>query len=286
MERTEAPTVGVIRPPCHASSPPEFVLREDCTGDAKLRIMLGLPVTTKSRLAHLNDLVLDYEGASGESDINSSATNISTRVKNQDLHEDCGKDSNFLKQHFLKHAWGAFTAVTKTIYGFRTSFATRFCLPLFDGESLLYAPPSCIWRGDQVIMGSPSGGRGVTTPHIALWGIFVEQGATHCQTKLYHEGNPPVVSRRQADSGRCKVIDFFPTSPGRHPECSLDEGCHNRQLVQSRMGAQPLFHFVLRRSRKQQLTIFVTHEVKRPHFRMWLCTSSLMSDRKLKDRLH
>ncbi|KAJ7263308.1 hypothetical protein C8J57DRAFT_1070690 [Mycena rebaudengoi] len=56
----------------------------------KLRIMLGLPVTTKTRLNHLNDLVLEYERASG------------------DLSDASGKDFNFLKQHFLKHARHAF----------------------------------------------------------------------------------------------------------------------------------------------------------------------------------
>ncbi|KAJ7204541.1 hypothetical protein C8J57DRAFT_1100775 [Mycena rebaudengoi] len=56
----------------------------------KLRIMLGLSVTTKTRLDHLNDLVLEYERASG------------------DLYEVSGKDFNFLKQHFLKHARDAF----------------------------------------------------------------------------------------------------------------------------------------------------------------------------------
>ncbi|KAJ7244562.1 hypothetical protein C8J57DRAFT_1525029 [Mycena rebaudengoi] len=45
----------------------------------KLRIMLGLPVTTKTRLNHLNDLVLEYERASS------------------DLSDASGKDFNFLK---------------------------------------------------------------------------------------------------------------------------------------------------------------------------------------------
>ncbi|KAF7371709.1 hypothetical protein MVEN_00027400 [Mycena venus] len=52
----------------------------------KLRIMLGLDVTTKTRLNHVDQLVLDYEAASGL------------------LHEETGKDFNFLKQHFLSHA--------------------------------------------------------------------------------------------------------------------------------------------------------------------------------------
>lgn len=33
----------------------------------KLRIMLGLDVTTKTRLDHVDQLVLDYEAASGVS---------------------------------------------------------------------------------------------------------------------------------------------------------------------------------------------------------------------------
>ncbi|KAJ7619024.1 hypothetical protein B0H17DRAFT_1219832 [Mycena rosella] len=52
----------------------------------KLRIMLGLPVTTRTRLDHLDQLVREYEGASGG------------------LYREFDKDFNFLKQHFLTHA--------------------------------------------------------------------------------------------------------------------------------------------------------------------------------------
>ncbi|KAJ6601689.1 hypothetical protein DFH09DRAFT_1480656, partial [Mycena vulgaris] len=56
----------------------------------KLRIMLGLPVTTRTRLDHLDQLVREYEGASGG------------------LYREFDKDFNFLKQHFLTHARRAF----------------------------------------------------------------------------------------------------------------------------------------------------------------------------------
>ncbi|KAJ7017193.1 hypothetical protein C8F04DRAFT_979784, partial [Mycena alexandri] len=52
----------------------------------KTRIMLGLSVTTRTRLDHLNDLEREYEGACNE------------------VHDALGKDFNFLKQHSLSHA--------------------------------------------------------------------------------------------------------------------------------------------------------------------------------------
>ncbi|KAJ7115714.1 hypothetical protein C8R44DRAFT_709074 [Mycena epipterygia] len=54
----------------------------------KTRIMLGLSVTTRTRLDHLNDLEREYERACNE------------------VHDDeaLGKDFNFLKQHSLSHA--------------------------------------------------------------------------------------------------------------------------------------------------------------------------------------
>ncbi|KAJ7731024.1 hypothetical protein B0H16DRAFT_1733441 [Mycena metata] len=58
----------------------------------KLRIMLGLPVTTKTRLAHTHELILEYEAASGN------------------LYRDFGKNFNLLKQHFLQHACRAFVS--------------------------------------------------------------------------------------------------------------------------------------------------------------------------------
>lgn len=45
----------------------------------KLRIMLGLPVTTKTRLDHSDELVLEYESASG----------VSFTVKSQLVYADC-----------------------------------------------------------------------------------------------------------------------------------------------------------------------------------------------------
>ncbi|KAJ7211148.1 hypothetical protein GGX14DRAFT_565019 [Mycena pura] len=56
----------------------------------KLRIMLGLSVTTQTRLDHLNELIREYELACNE------------------VHEEHGKDFNFLKQHMLSHAIGNF----------------------------------------------------------------------------------------------------------------------------------------------------------------------------------
>ncbi|KAJ7092345.1 hypothetical protein B0H15DRAFT_905706 [Mycena belliarum] len=58
----------------------------------KVRIMLGLPVTTKTRLDHLDELVCAYENACGS------------------VYREFDKDFNFLKQHFLKHARRAFTS--------------------------------------------------------------------------------------------------------------------------------------------------------------------------------
>ncbi|KAJ7181102.1 hypothetical protein C8R46DRAFT_885957 [Mycena filopes] len=52
----------------------------------KSRIMLGLWVTTRTRLDHMNDLVREYNLASNE------------------VHGALGKDFNFLKQHSLTHA--------------------------------------------------------------------------------------------------------------------------------------------------------------------------------------
>ncbi|KAJ7267758.1 hypothetical protein C8J57DRAFT_1181509 [Mycena rebaudengoi] len=52
----------------------------------KVRILLGLSVTTRTRQDHLNDLVREYEDACNE------------------VHEALGKDFNFLKQHSLTHA--------------------------------------------------------------------------------------------------------------------------------------------------------------------------------------
>ncbi|KAJ7220703.1 hypothetical protein GGX14DRAFT_559495 [Mycena pura] len=52
----------------------------------KVRVMLGLSVTTQTRLDHLNDLIREYELACNE------------------VHEIFGKDFNFLKQHSLSHA--------------------------------------------------------------------------------------------------------------------------------------------------------------------------------------
>ncbi|KAJ7161962.1 hypothetical protein C8R43DRAFT_1123671 [Mycena crocata] len=58
----------------------------------KLRIMLGLPVTTKTRLDHTDKLILEYE-----------------RTCNK-LYQDFDKDFNFLKQHYLKHARRSFVS--------------------------------------------------------------------------------------------------------------------------------------------------------------------------------
>ncbi|KAJ7261681.1 hypothetical protein C8J57DRAFT_1071747 [Mycena rebaudengoi] len=58
----------------------------------KVRILLGLSVTTRTRLDHLNNLVREYEQASNE------------------VHEALGKDFNFLKQHSLSHAIEDFMA--------------------------------------------------------------------------------------------------------------------------------------------------------------------------------
>ncbi|KAJ7759514.1 hypothetical protein B0H16DRAFT_1313294 [Mycena metata] len=52
----------------------------------KVRIMLGLSVTTRTRLDHLNDLVREYERACNE------------------VADKHGKDFNFLKQHSITHA--------------------------------------------------------------------------------------------------------------------------------------------------------------------------------------
>ncbi|KAJ7211955.1 hypothetical protein C8J57DRAFT_1604410 [Mycena rebaudengoi] len=56
----------------------------------KVRILLGLSVTTRIRQDHLNDLVHEYEDACNE------------------VHEALGKDFNFLKQHSLTHAFEDF----------------------------------------------------------------------------------------------------------------------------------------------------------------------------------
>ncbi|KAJ7083821.1 hypothetical protein C8R43DRAFT_1115465 [Mycena crocata] len=56
----------------------------------KLRIMLGLPVTTKTRLDHTDKLILEYERTCSK------------------LYQDFDKDFNFLKQHYLKHARRSF----------------------------------------------------------------------------------------------------------------------------------------------------------------------------------
>ncbi|KAJ7044579.1 hypothetical protein C8F04DRAFT_1388930 [Mycena alexandri] len=60
----------------------------------KTRIMLGLSVTTRTRLDHLNDLQREYERACNE------------------VHDDAefAKDFNFLKQHSLSHAAEDFMA--------------------------------------------------------------------------------------------------------------------------------------------------------------------------------
>ncbi|KAJ6509636.1 hypothetical protein DFH09DRAFT_942461 [Mycena vulgaris] len=52
----------------------------------KLRTMLGLSVTMRTRQDHLNDLVREYECACNE------------------VYDEFGKDFNFLKQHSLTHA--------------------------------------------------------------------------------------------------------------------------------------------------------------------------------------
>ncbi|KAJ6485311.1 hypothetical protein C8R47DRAFT_1016572 [Mycena vitilis] len=56
----------------------------------KLRVMLGLCVTTKTRLDHSDELLREYETVSGR------------------LYREFGKDYNFLKHHFLQHARRAF----------------------------------------------------------------------------------------------------------------------------------------------------------------------------------
>ncbi|KAJ6457496.1 hypothetical protein C8R47DRAFT_1164164 [Mycena vitilis] len=52
--------------------------------------MLGLCVTTKTRLDHSDELLREYETVSGS------------------LYWEFGKDYNFLKHHFLQHARRAF----------------------------------------------------------------------------------------------------------------------------------------------------------------------------------
>ncbi|KAK6988973.1 hypothetical protein R3P38DRAFT_3331734 [Favolaschia claudopus] len=52
----------------------------------KIRVMLGLDVTTRSRLDHLRTLILEYNNLCN------------------DISKDLGKSFDFLKQHFLSHA--------------------------------------------------------------------------------------------------------------------------------------------------------------------------------------
>ncbi|KAJ7672087.1 hypothetical protein B0H17DRAFT_1141248 [Mycena rosella] len=68
----------------------EYLQTEKLASKFNDKIMLGLPVTTRTRLDHLDQLVREYEGASGG------------------LYREFDKDFNFLKQHFLTHARRAF----------------------------------------------------------------------------------------------------------------------------------------------------------------------------------
>ncbi|KAJ7467649.1 hypothetical protein FB451DRAFT_1040236, partial [Mycena latifolia] len=66
--------------------PPDSCLVRIVRAMQKVRILLGLSVTTRTRLDHLNDLVREYEDACNE------------------VYLVHGKDFNFLKQHSLTHA--------------------------------------------------------------------------------------------------------------------------------------------------------------------------------------
>jgi hypothetical protein len=67
----------------------------------KTRIMLGLWVTSKTRLNHLEGLKREYQRACNFCECYTSSFWL---TKFQEVYERHGKDFNFLKQHSLSHA--------------------------------------------------------------------------------------------------------------------------------------------------------------------------------------